>query len=64
VTALSDLFRENATETLRLLEAAWRIQQLVLKRVAQDSTRRMDQGFPLAGSSAKPPQTGINRTTG
>jgi transcriptional regulator with XRE-family HTH domain len=65
VSALSDVFRENATETLRLLESAWRIQQLVLKRVAQDSTRRMDQGVPFSGSSGKPPSsTGVTRTTG
>jgi len=64
VSALSDVFRENATETLRLLESAWRIQQLVLKRVAQDSTHRMDQGVPFSGSSGKPASTGITRTTG
>ena len=64
VSALSDVFRENATETLRLLESAWRIQQLVLKRVAQDSTRRMDQGVPFSGNSGKPPSTGVTRTTG
>ena len=64
VAALSGLFRDNANETLRLLESAWRIQQLVLKRVAQDSTRRMDQGVPFSGSSGKPPSTGVTRTTG
>ena len=57
VSALTELFRENATETLRLLESAWRIQQLVLKRVAQDSTRRMDQSLPFSGNA-------VTRTTG
>jgi len=62
VAALADMFRENATETLRLLESAWRIQQLVLKRVAQDATHRMDQSLPFSGSGGKPPSTGITRT--
>jgi transcriptional regulator with XRE-family HTH domain len=61
VSALSDVFRDNATETLRLLESAWRIQQLVLKRVAQDATRRMDQSLPFSGNAGKPTATGITR---
>ena len=55
VAALSEMFRGNAVDTLRLLESAWRIQQLVLKRLAQDAGRRMDQSPPFSGNGGKPP---------
>jgi len=42
--ALSDSFREQARETLTLLESAWRIQHSVLRRVAQDAGERMREG--------------------
>lgn len=35
---------EHAAATLQLLESAWRIQRAVLRRVAQDTLRRLDDG--------------------
>jgi len=52
--------KDNAAETLRLLESAWRIQQSVLQRLARDARRRMDGSASLAGGSSS--ATGITRT--
>lgn len=61
LAALSDMIRGNAAETLRLLESAWRIQQLVLKRLALDARRRMDQSPSFSGNGGQPPAAGLNR---
>jgi len=42
VAAVSDSFGEQAGETLRLLESAWKIQRNVLRRVTRDAGRRLD----------------------
>jgi len=58
--ALSDVLKDNAVETLRVLESAWRIQQLVLQRLAQDARHRMDRSLSLSGGGTSP-ATGITR---
>lgn len=44
--AVCDALREHGAETLRLLEAAWRIQRAVLRRVSRDAEMRLDARTP------------------
>jgi transcriptional regulator with XRE-family HTH domain len=51
---LSRYLGEQAEDTLRLIESAWRIQRSVLKRVAKETGRRLDQGGVYGGDGRKP----------
>jgi transcriptional regulator with XRE-family HTH domain len=61
LSALSDSFQEHSDETLKLLEQAWRIQQLVLKRVAEEAGERMEKSPPFSGDR-KPRRDGPDGT--
>ena len=53
IAALSDTFRDHADETLKLLESAWRIQHSVLKRVAEEAGRRMEDTPTFSGNGGR-----------
>ncbi len=38
-----DALRDHAADTLSVLESAWRIQRAVLRRVAEEASRRLDR---------------------
>ncbi len=63
--AIAISLRAHSQETLRLLEAAWRIQTAVLERVARDAGARLassplldESGSGPEGSRADPPPPG------
>jgi len=53
IAALSDTFRDHADETLKLLESAWRIQHSVLRRVAREAGRRMEDSSTISGNGGR-----------
>jgi transcriptional regulator with XRE-family HTH domain len=53
IAALSDTFRDHADETLKLLESAWRIQHSVLRRVAREAGRRMEDSPTVTGNGGE-----------
>ncbi len=50
-----DALRDHATDTLNVLESAWRIQRAVLRRVAEEAGRRLDRSSLFF---KRPPSTG------
>jgi len=53
IAALSETFRDHASETLKLLESAWRIQHSVLKRVAEEAGRRLEHSPDFSGNGGE-----------